>query len=50
MRICTAALVVATSLSLLCSASLSQDRLPTIVRSNPYLAGQLLGCTLRVET
>lgn len=50
MRICTAIVVAASSLLLASTASLAQDRLPTIVRSNPYLAGQLLGCTLRVET
>lgn len=50
MRICTACVVAFYSLLLLSTPVLAQDRLPTIVRSNPYLAGQLLGCTLRVET
>ena len=50
MRICTAVVVAASSLLLASTTSLAQDRLPTIVRSTPYLAGQLLGCTLRVET
>lgn len=50
MRICTACVVAVSGLFFLSTPSLSQDRLPTIVRSNPYLAGQLLGCTLRVET
>lgn len=50
MRICTAVVVAASSLFLLSTGSLAQDRLPTIVRSNPYLVGQLFGCTLRVET
>lgn len=50
MRICTAVVVAASSLFLLSTGSLGQDRLPTTVRSSPYLVGQLLGCTLRVET
>lgn len=50
MRICTAIIVVVFSLLTPNTASVAQDRLPTIVRSNAYLAGQLFGCALRLET
>lgn len=49
MRI-TIGFVAAISSLIFCSASSAQDRLPAYVRGNAYVAGQLLGCTIRLET
>ena len=46
----TTAFVAAIFCVTFCFASVAQDRLPAYVRGNAYVAGQLLGCTIRLET